>query len=114
MRELTTQSFNLDDETAEKRALRTPQGRTFEASHASEGKSFLSPGNNLARCIQAGGHNVIGQSRIREKDDPGLNHAAIQQRIFWGNPLQHLSFLAGNMHFEWVLPGTTTEYEYLD
>src|ERR1700674_1223168 len=57
----------------------TPAARLrLQARHACERKSLAPLAHDLARCIQAGGDDVIGQSLIREKDDLSANHITIR------------------------------------
>jgi hypothetical protein len=78
VREFTGKRLNLDDETGGKAGF-TPAARLrLQARHACERKSLAPLAHDLARCIQAGGDDVIGQSLIREKDDLGANHITIR------------------------------------
>src|SRR5262245_52428122 len=57
----------------------TPAARLgLQARQASERKSLPPLADDLARSIQAGSDNIIGQSLISEKDDLGANYIAIR------------------------------------
>jgi len=85
VREFAGKCFNLDDETGGGKAGFTPAPRlSFQPGESRKGKPLPPLADDLARRVEPGRDEVIGQAFIGRKNDPGTDYIAnTVTYIFW-------------------------------
>jgi len=78
MRQLTSESFDADDETGGKAGLAPASGLTLEAGQPGESKSFAPFAHDLTRRVEVSGDEVVGEPLGCHEDDPGANNITIR------------------------------------
>src|ERR1019366_3120685 len=75
---------------------------SFQTGESRKGKPLPPFADDLARRVEPGREEVIGQAFVGKKNDPGTDYVTIRSRISSGHGLQRRPFLAREMHVEWA------------
>jgi hypothetical protein len=78
MRQLTSESFYLNDETGGKAGLAPAARFALEAGQTGQAESLAPLADDLARSVESGSDDIVGGALGRKKDDLGPNHISIR------------------------------------
>ena len=76
--EFTSKCLHLDDETEGKAGFTPASGLRLQAGQSGKSKSLAPLADDLARRIESGGDEVVGQALIGKEDDLGADHITIR------------------------------------